>query len=101
MYSSALHFNSHTLTLTLLLSAGKISFKEFLYAVQGWVLDEDEYEAMPDDDEQEQLAAKNAAAERMRSISSDGAAIKVDASSRQLVTKSSVKKSQGYTQNLS
>ena len=87
--------------LTILVSAGRISFKEFLYAVQGWVLDEDEYEAMPGDDEKEQLAAKNAAAERLRSTSTDGTAIKVDASSRQIVTKSSIKKPQGYTQNLS
>ena len=50
---------------------------------------------MPGDDEQEQLAAKNAAAERLRSTSSDGTAIKVDASSRQFVTKSSIKKPQG------
>ena len=84
--------------LTILVSAGRISFKEFLYAVQGWVLDEDEYEAMPGDDEKEQLAAKNAAAERLRSTSTDGTAIKVDASSRQFVTKSSIKKPQGYTQ---
>ena len=86
--------------LTILVSAGRISFKEFLYAVQGWVLDEDEYEALPDDDEKEQLAAKNAAAERLRSTSSDGSAIKVDASSRHFVTKSSIKKPQGYTQNV-
>ena len=81
--------------------AGKISFKEFLYAVQGWVLDEDDYEAMPDDDQKEQLAAKNAAAERLRCSFGDGTAIKVDANSHQLVTKSSVKKSQGYSQNFS
>ena len=87
--------------LTILVSAGRISFKEFLYAVQGWVLDEDEYEAMPGDDEKEQLAAKNAAAERLRSTSTDGTAIKVDASSHQIVTKSSIKKPEGYTQNLS
>ena len=97
MYNFALHHDSHSFTLSPLMSAGQISFKEFLYAVQGWVLDEDEYEAMPDDDEKEQLAAKNAAAERLRSTSSDGTAIKVDAGSRQFVSKSSIKKSQGYT----
>ena len=82
------------------MSAGQISFKEFLYAVQGWVLDEDEYEAMPGDDEKEQLAAKNAVAERMRSTPSEGTAIKVDTSSRQFVPKPSIKKPQGYTPNI-
>lgn len=92
------------ITHAVLMSAGQISFKEFLYAVQGWVLDEDDYEAMPDDDEKEQLAAKNAAAERLRPTSGDGTAIKVDASSRrssEFATKPSIKKPQGYTPNVS
>ena len=73
-------------------ATGQISFKEFLYAVQGWVLDEDEYEGLPSDDEkEEEMAAKAAAAERLRA--SDVSNIKVDANSRQFVTKSSIKKS--------
>lgn len=74
---------------------GQISFKEFLYAVQGWVLDEDDYESSPSDDEKEEaMAAKSAAAERLRV--SDTSNIKVDASNRQFVTKSSMKKQQAF-----
>ena len=70
--------------------------------MQGWVLDEDDYEAMPSDDEkEEQLAAKNAAAERLRPTSGDSAAVKVHASTRQFVTKSSIKKSPGYAPRVS
>ncbi|KAL3141496.1 hypothetical protein ABBQ32_005058 [Trebouxia sp. C0010 RCD-2024] len=72
---------------------GQISFKEFLYAVQGWVLDEDEYEAMPDEDQKEKLAAKSAAAQRLRATSSNVAAIKMDARSlHSMSMKSSMKK---------
>ena len=57
---------------------------------------------MPSDDEkEEQLAAKHAAAERLRSTSGDGTAIKVDASSRQFVTKPSIKKSRSNTSSVS
>lgn len=81
-------------------SAGQISFKEFLYAVQGWVLDEDEYEAMPDDDQKEKMAAKNAAAQRLQSTSSSVAAIKMDARSLHAMSmKSSMKKPYGLTSN--
>ena len=60
--------------------------------MQGWVLDEDEYEGLPSDDEkEEERAAKAAAAERLRA--SDISNIKVDASSRQFVTKPSIKRS--------
>lgn len=88
------------------MSAGQISFKEFLYAVQGWVLDEDEYEAMPGDDEKEKLAAKSAAAERLRATPSDASAMRVpvDARSRSLLAvtkwKSSMKKPQGSASDI-
>lgn len=74
---------------------GQISFKEFLYAVQGWVLDEDEYESSPSDEEKEEaMAAKSAAADRLRA--SDVSNIRADASNRQFVTKSSMKKQQAF-----
>jgi calcium-binding protein CML len=46
---------------------GQISFKEFLYAVQGWVLDEDDDEVQQDsdDDAQQEAAAKAAAFQRL------------------------------------
>ena len=63
--------------------------------MQGWVLDEDDYESSPSDDEKEEaMAAKSAAAERLRV--SDTSNIKVDASNRQFVTKSSMKKQQAF-----
>ena len=59
------------------------------------MLDEDEYEGLPSDDEkEEEMAAKAAAAERLRA--SDVSNIKVDASSRQFVTKSSIKKTPDF-----
>ncbi len=82
-------------TTWLVLCAGQISFKEFLYAVQGWVLDEDEYESSPSDEEKEEaMAAKSAAADRLRA--SDVSNIRADASNRQFVTKSSMKKQQAF-----
>ena len=63
--------------------------------MQGWVLDEDEYEGLPSDDEkEEERAAKAAAAERLRA--SGVSNIKVDASSRQFVTKPSIKRSHEF-----
>lgn len=78
---------------------GQISFKEFLYAVQGWVLDEDESDLSPNEGEQEEaLAAKSAAAGRLRAT--DISNIKADASDRQFVTKSSMKKQQAIKPNV-
>lgn len=72
--------------------AGQISFKEFLYAVQNWVLDEDDYEGMPSDDEREEaLAAKTNAMERLR-LSDNNGALKSDAGSRSFNSKPSIKK---------
>ena len=79
--------------------AGQISFKEFLYAVQGWVLDEDESDLSPHEGEQEEAwAAKSAAAGRLRAT--DMSNIKADASDRLFVTKSSMKKQQAIKPNV-
>lgn len=80
------------LGLQLVHAIGQISFKEFLYAVQNWVLDEDDYEGLPSDDEREEaLAAKTNAMERLR-ISDNNSALKSEAGNRSFQSKPSIKK---------
>lgn len=75
-----------------MLLTGQISFKEFLYAVQNWVLDEDDYEGLPSDEEREDaLAAKTVALERLRLTDGNGA-LKSDSPGRPFVSKPSIKK---------
>lgn len=60
--------------------------------MQNWVLDEDDYEGLPSDDEREEaLAAKNNAMERLR-LSDNTSSLKNEAGSRQFVSKPSIKK---------
>ena len=84
--------DAHHTVLTDVYTAGQISFKEFLYAVQNWVLDEDDYEGMPSDDEREEaLAAKTNAMERLR-LSDNNSSLKSEAGGRQFISKPSIKK---------
>ena len=60
-------------------AAGQISFKEFLYAVQGWVLDDDDDRGDADSDEEANMhregeAAKAAAQNRLSLSAEDSRA---------------------------
>ena len=67
--------------------------------MQGWVLDEDESNVSTHEgDEDEALAAKSAAAGRLRAT--DVSNIKADAGDQRFVTKSSMKKQQASKPNV-